>query len=69
MGNGVVHRDRARSAEFQSIGNDRIIGNKVLYYPVPRDENGLPNWKEYTTILAKVEKLHDAGSVLSSSVV
>jgi hypothetical protein len=30
------------SAEFQ---DDRDM--KVIYFPFPRDENGLPNWGKY----------------------
>jgi phosphoribosylformylglycinamidine synthase len=69
MGNGVVHRDRARSAEFKPIWDIYLLWNKVAYYEVPRDADGLPDWEAYNTILATIEKMHDAWSIVSSSTV
>jgi len=52
------------SAEFQDARD-----KKVVYFPFPRDENGLPEWDAYRDILSEVRQLHDAGKVASSSVV
>ncbi len=68
LGNGTLDRDRVRSAEFQCIEKSGL-GRRVLYYPVPKNANGLPKWKEYGKLLKKVEKMHDKGHVISSSVV
>lgn len=52
------------SAEFQ---DDRDM--KVIYFPFPRDEAGLPDWEKYRTILEEVSELHRGNHVTSASVV
>ncbi|MEI6711566.1 MAG: hypothetical protein WCK88_05255 [bacterium] len=52
------------SAEFQ---DDRDM--KVLYFPFPRDENGLPNLGKYRQILEDVSALHSTGGVRAATVV
>lgn len=69
MGNGALHRDRARSSEFQTIESDRKNWNRVVYYPVPRDADGLPDWGKYNALLESIEFMHDKWFILSSSVV
>lgn len=63
MWNGVIDRDRVRSAELQKTGNT------VFVFRVPKDENGLPDWEGYKKILSEVESLHDRWLIISSSVV
>lgn len=52
LGNGVIARDKVVSAEFKKPGST------VLYFPVPKEANGLPKWKEYAQILKTIEGLH-----------
>lgn len=64
IANSPQDSDKIVSAEFQD-GRD----NPVIYFPFPRDENGLPLWSDYREVLDQVSLLHKSGKVASSSVV
>lgn len=51
------------SAEFQQ--KDR----RVIYFPFPRNESGLPDWEHYKLVLRDVSGLHRAGNVAAATVV
>lgn len=63
VANSPQDSSKITSAEFQEWDND------VLYFPFPRDENGLPIWEEYRKVLTQVSQLHNTEMVASSSVV
>lgn len=51
------------SAEFKQI--DR----RVIYFPFPRTENGLPDWEQYRLVLRDVSALHNSGHVAAATIV
>jgi len=51
------------SAEFQSVDHC------VVYFPFPRDTDGLPDWAIYRTILSEIQQFHALGVVVAASVV
>lgn len=64
IANSPQDSNKIISAEFQ---DDRDM--KVIYFPFPRDENGLPNWGKYRKILGDVSGLHSSGGVQAATVV
>lgn len=64
MTNSPQDSTKIVSAEFQ---DDRDM--KVIYFPFPRDENGLPNWEKYRQMLEDVSGLHSTGGVRAATVV
>lgn len=63
IANSPEDSTKITSAEFQRGDHT------VLYFPFPRDKNGLPLWDKYREILIEVRALHADNLVASSSVV
>jgi len=61
--NTPVNSNKIVSAEFKKPWN------KVLCFPVEKDENWLPNWDSYKETLETVTQLIKEGKVLSSSII
>lgn len=61
--NAPTPSKRVVSAEFKKWGNH------ILYFPVPKDENGLPRWKQWIKRLDTVELLTSQNKVFGSTVV
>lgn len=61
--NSVTPSKRIVSAEFKKWGNH------ILYFPVPKEENGLPIWKKWISHLDTIEQLTESEKVSGSSVI